>query len=161
MVQPDKCRKRLHVGTIHGGTADNITAKDCEFSVFFRCVPGESVAMWRKAYLEKVAQVQAGMQKIRPETHIETTQVFQLPALKPETDGAAEALVRKISGDNSHNVVAYGTEAGQFQEQGYSAIICGPGSIEQAHQPNEYIEISQLEAGEAFLRRLVDHLSEE
>lgn len=151
----------LHVGTIHGGTADNITAKDCEFSVFFRCVPGESVAMWRKAYLEKVAQVQAGMQKIRPETHIETTQVFQLPALKPETDGAAEALVRKISGDNSHNVVAYGTEAGQFQEQGYSAIICGPGSIEQAHQPNEYIEISQLEAGEAFLRRLVDHLSEE
>jgi acetylornithine deacetylase len=57
-------------------------------------------------------------------------------------------------------VVSYGTEAGQFQREGYSVVVCGPGSIDQAHQPNEFITIEQFEAGEAFLRRLIDTLKE-
>ena len=151
----------LHVGTIHGGTANNIAAKDCEFAVFFRCVPGDSFQMWQTAYLEKVAEVQAHMQMIRPETKIVAEPTFGVAALEPETDGAAENLVRKLTGDNSTNVVSYCTEAGQFQQRGYSTIICGPGSIDQAHQPNEFIEISQLEAGEKFMHRLIDHLCED
>ncbi|MCK4711390.1 MAG: M20/M25/M40 family metallo-hydrolase, partial [Marinosulfonomonas sp.] len=148
----------LHVGTINGGTANNITAKDCEFAVFFRCVPGESFDMWRDAYLEKVAEIEAGMKAIRPEAWIDANPTFGVPALQPETDGAAENLVRQLTGDNSTNVVSYCTEAGQFQQRGHSSIICGPGSIEQAHQPNEFIEISQFEAGEQFMHRLIDHL---
>lgn len=151
----------LHVGIIHGGTANNIAAKDCEFGVFFRPVPGDSVDDWRDAYLAKVAQIEAGMKAIRPEAWIETRSSFEVPALEPEVDGVAENLVRRLTGDNSTNAVSYCTEAGQFQQGGYSAIVCGPGSIEQAHQANEFIEISQLEAGEQFMHRLIDHLCED
>lgn len=80
------------------------------------------------------------------------------PALKPETDGAAETLVRQVTGDNGTHVVSYGTEAGQFQREGYSVVVCGPGSIEQAHQPNEFISVNQLEAGVAFIKDIIEKL---
>ena len=63
-----------------------------------------------------------------------------------------------MTGDNGLHVVSYGTEAGQFQERGYSAVVCGPGNIAQAHQPNEYITVEQLEAGEEFIRRLLEQM---
>ena len=69
--------------------------------------------------------------------------------------GAAEALARRLTGDNAVGVVSYGTEAGQFQEAGYSAIVCGPGDIAQAHQPDEFLEISEFEAGQRFMERLL------
>ena len=75
------------------------------------------------------------------------------------TSTEAEALCRALTGDNAEHVVSYGTEAGLFQNGGYSACICGPGNIEQAHQPDEFIEISQLRAGEAFMDRLIDRLA--
>ncbi|HHB80609.1 MAG TPA: M20/M25/M40 family metallo-hydrolase, partial [Aliiroseovarius sp.] len=81
-----------------------------------------------------------------------------IPGLKPEQAGEAERLARALTGDNATHVVSYGTEAGQFQERGFSAVVCGPGNIEQAHQPNEFITIEQLEAGEAFTHRLIEHL---
>ncbi|MGO4915581.1 acetylornithine deacetylase [Pseudogemmobacter sp. W21_MBD1_M6] len=151
----------VHVGTISGGTAHNITAKDCWFGVDFRCVPGEDMEAWKAAFLARVAEVEAEMQAIRPETGIDTAIRFYVPPLQPEPDGAAEGLVRGITGDNGHHVVSYGTEAGQFQAQDYSAIICGPGDIAQAHQPNEYITIAQFEAGEQFMHRLITHLAED
>ena len=150
----------LHIGMIEGGTANNITAKDCRFVITVRCVPGETLADWKAAYLAKVAQVQAEMQAIVPETWIETEEFYDVPGLVPEPEGEAEALVRQITGDNGTHVVSYGTEAGQFQAQGYSAVICGPGDIAQAHQPNEYITLEQFAAGEAFMHRLLDHLAD-
>ena len=78
-----------------------------------------------------------------------------VPGLKREENGLAEALVRKLTGDNGQHVVSYGTEAGQFQAEGYSSIICGPGDIAQAHQPNEFITVKQFETGEVFLDRLI------
>ena len=151
----------LHVGVIEGGTAHNITARDCAFVMAMRCVPGESLDDWRAAYMGKVAEVEAGMKAIRPETGIEVVEKFNVPALQPEQDGAAETLVRQLTGENGTEVVSYGTEAGQFQQRGYSAIICGPGSIAQAHQPDEFISIEQFQAGEQFMRRLIDHLTKE
>lgn len=148
----------LHVGKVSGGTAHNITAKDCEFMLTFRIVPGESVDYWTKRFEEKVAEVQAQMQAIHPDTGIDIGPAFLVPGLKPEEDGAAEQLVRQLTGDNAVNVVSYGTEAGQFQERGYSAVICGPGDIAQAHQPNEYITVEQFKAGEAFMERLLGTL---
>lgn len=150
----------VHVGEIEGGTAHNITAADCIFGVDFRVVPGENVDDWRAAFLEEVRKLEAEMQAIRPEAHVELTEMFTLPALKPEEAGAAEALGRRLTGDNGVNVVSYGTEAGHFQSRGLSTIVCGPGDIAQAHQPDEYIEVSQFEAGEAFMARLLDHLKE-
>jgi len=148
----------VHVGTIHGGTAHNITAADCVLGLDFRVVPGESLDDWKAAYLAKVAEVQAEMQAIRPEAGIEVDQYFTVPALEPEDGGRAEGLVRQITGDNATHVVSYGTEAGHFQNRGYSALVCGPGDIAQAHQPDEFITVEQLQAGEAFLARIVDTL---
>lgn len=147
-----------HVGVISGGTAHNITAKDCRFGMDFRAVPGETLSDWRDLYLARVKQVEAQMQAVHPSTRIEITEKFEVPALKPETEGEAEMLVRAITGDNGGHVVSYGTEAGQFQERGYSAVVCGPGDIAQAHQPDEYITKAQFEAGHDFMRRLLERL---
>ncbi|MGC6498305.1 MAG: acetylornithine deacetylase [Candidatus Puniceispirillaceae bacterium] len=146
----------VHIGTIEGGTADNITAKDCRFSVDMRVLPDESPERWREIYMEQVAGVVADMKAIHPDTDIEVETTFWVPGLRPEEDGEAERIVRQITGDNGEHVVSYGTEAGQFQERDYSVVICGPGSIAQAHQPNEFIEVAQFNAGAAFLERMLD-----
>lgn len=147
-----------HVGMIKGGTAHNITAKDCHFAMDFRVVPGEDKEAWAAAYLEQVRAVEAQMQAVVPETRIEISERFDVPALQPEMEGNAETLVRQITGDNASHKVSYGTEAGQFQEAGYSAVICGPGDIAQAHQPNEFIEVSQFNAGHGFMKKIITRL---
>jgi acetylornithine deacetylase len=148
----------VHVGRIEGGTAHNITALDCHFVLTFRVVPGESAEAWADRFREKVAEVEAGMQAVRPEAHISLEELFDVPGLVPEAEGEAEQIVRRLTGDNASRVVSYGTEAGHFQNGGYSAVICGPGNIEQAHQPNEFLSVEQFEAGIGFMRRLVDML---
>jgi acetylornithine deacetylase len=146
------------VGQIRGGTAHNITAKDCHFMVDFRVVPNEDQGDWEARLLDKIAEVEAEMKAVHPDAAIRYERYFGIPGLKPESDGVAERLVRTITGDNGTHVVSYGTEAGQFQERGYSALVCGPGDIAQAHQPNEFITVAQLEAGEAFVSRVIDQL---
>lgn len=151
----------LHVGKVSGGTAHNITAKDCHFDISFRIVPGETTEMWEARLREKIAEIEGRMQAIHPDTGIDISLGYGVPPLAPEAGGEAEMLVRTLTGDNATHAVSYATEAGQFQEGGHSAVICGPGDIAQAHQPNEFIEISQLEAGEAFMTRLITHLEQD
>ena len=148
-----------HVGKIHGGTAENITAKDCHFGFGFRVVPGESETDWANRFLAEAARVEAEIKGVHPDAAITCTQTFYVPGLVPETDGAADALVRRLTGDNGTEVVSYGTEAGQFQAEGYSCVVCGPGDIAQAHQPNEYLEVAQFNEGWAFMQRLVKDLA--
>ncbi|MBD3663602.1 acetylornithine deacetylase [Sulfitobacter aestuariivivens] len=147
-----------HVGMISGGTAENITAKHCTFGMGFRVVPGEDKDKWGAAYLKKVAEVEKQMQAVVPETYIRVTPKFDVPGLKPEKDGEAETLVRQFTGDNAAHKVSYGTEAGQFQEAGYSAVICGPGDIGQAHQPDEFVTVAQFNAGHDFMKKLLQRL---
>lgn len=149
----------LHVGMIEGGTAHNITAGDCRFVFEFRVVPGEDIEDWVGRFEAEVAKVEAGMQAIRAETGIALDRYFSIPPLRPEENGAAEALARRLTGDNATRVVSYGTEAGQFQAEGYSAVVCGPGDIAQAHQADEYLDVSEFEAGWAFMQRLVGELT--
>ena len=125
----------------------------------FRCIPSEPVADWRARYLEEVAKIEAAMRETHPEARIDTDIRFDVPGLVPETDGAAEALARRLTGDNATHVVSYATEAGQFQQAGYSAVVVGPGNIAQAHQPNEWLDVSELEAGEAFTDKLIADLA--
>ena len=150
----------LHVGKIRGGTAHNITAKDCSFPSDFRVLPEEDIQDWIDRYTAFAAGVEVEIRAIRPEAAISITAESVVSGCRPEPNGAAETLARALSGDNATNVVSYGTEAGQFQEGGFSTVICGPGSIEQAHQADEYITVAQLAEGEAFVRRLIDHLSQ-
>lgn len=149
----------LHVGMISGGTAHNITAADCRFALEMRVVPGEEIETHVSEFLTEVARVEAGMKAVRPEAGIHLERFFGVPALLPEPEGEAEALIRRLTGGNAVGVVSYGTEAGQFQEAGYSAAICGPGDIAQAHQADEWLAVSEFEAGQRFMERLLEELS--
>jgi len=102
--------------------------------------------------------IEPRMRAIAPATGILIETSSRIPGLRPEQDGAAERLTRRLTGDNGTHVVSYGTEAGLFQGLGWSTVVCGPGDIAQAHQPDEYIEVSELEAGERFLRRVIADL---
>ena len=146
----------LHVGKINGGTASNITAKKCSFTTDIRCLPlddGEKIIEEYEKYAEII---DSKNKEIRPESNIAITRHHWVPGLKPENDGVAESLVRKLTGDNSTGKVSYGTEAGQFQEEGYSTVICGPGSIEQAHQADEFLSRDQLNKGTDFIRSIIN-----
>ena len=145
----------LHVGMISGGTAHNITAADCRFAVEMRVVPGEDVEAHARTFEAEAARMDAQLKAQRPEAGVHLERFFGVPALVPEADGEAEAIARRLTGDNATGVVSYGTEAGQFQEAGYSAIVCGPGDIAQAHQPDEYLEVSEFQAGQRFMERLL------
>lgn len=147
-----------HVGQITGGTAHNITAKSCDFGLSVRIVPGDDPAALEAAYKAEVAELRAQMRAVHPDADIVLGRFFDVPPLAPETDGSAEALVRRLTGDNCTHVVSYATEAGQFQAAGYSVVVCGPGDIAQAHQPDEFIEISEMQAGARFMRRLIETL---
>jgi acetylornithine deacetylase len=149
----------LHVGTIQGGTANNITAADCKFALELRVVPGESMLDWAQKVQSEAARISAAITAVRPEASVLLTRFFDVPPLQPESAGLAEALACKITGSNSTGVVSYGTEAGQFQAAGYSSIICGPGHIAQAHQPDEFLDISEFEAGHRFMQGLLQELS--
>jgi acetylornithine deacetylase len=151
----------VHCGMISGGTAFNIVAKACSFSTDIRAIPGEDPRAFEDVYRAHVAtHVVPAMRAIQPATGIEIERIFFNPALAPENDGAAEALCRRLTGDNGTHTVPFGSEAGFFQGADWSTVICGPGDIAQAHQPDEYIEITEMERGEAFIRRLIEHLSQ-
>ena len=149
----------VHVGTIRGGTAQNIVPLDCAFTWEYRLLPGADPDEIR-ARFERFAEetVLPRMHAVDPGTAIATEVRAQVPGLVPEEGSPAEAIVMALARTNRTEVVAYGTEAGQFQEVGIPTVICGPGSIMQAHQPNEYIELSQVRACEAFMRRLLDEV---
>jgi acetylornithine deacetylase len=149
----------LHTGLIAGGTAENITAGDCHFSFEYRLVPDESASDWLARFRAECARVEAAMQKIAPHSGIDLDVYFTLNGLAPETAGTAEALTRRLTGDNGTHVVSYGTEAGHFQAAGYSCVVCGPGDIAQAHQVDEYLEVSEFQAGHAFMERLLAGLT--
>nr|WP_298412900.1 acetylornithine deacetylase [uncultured Halomonas sp.] len=150
----------LHVGKIQGGTAINIMARECQFDWEIRHLPqdgfDEVVARFNDFAegLERELKQRAPQVSIRTEKLIET-----VPALADRDNREALSLCHALLGERDSEAVAYATEGGQFQRAGLSTVICGPGSIAQAHQPDEYIEISQLEAGGDFMRRLGDYLS--
>ncbi|PCJ85109.1 MAG: acetylornithine deacetylase [Hyphomicrobiales bacterium] len=146
----------LHCGQIEGGTAHNITAKDCWFVTDIRAIAGETPQQYFEQYKTYIKDViEPEMQRIQPGTGIDIEILSEVPGLEPEIEGAAEQIARSITGDNGVHVVSYGTEAGQFQGGGFSAVVCGPGSIEQAHQPDEYLFLSELEAGTRFIQQII------
>lgn len=148
----------LHAGMIAGGTAHNITAGDCRVSVEMRVVPGETVAEWEARFLAELDRIGAAMRAVHPRAGVTVEPYFSLPTFVPERDGTAEALARRLTGDNGSHTVSYGTEASHFQAAGFSTVVCGPGDIDQAHKADEFIAISEMEAGERFMRRLLDDL---
>ncbi|MDB5361544.1 MAG: acetylornithine deacetylase [Rhodospirillales bacterium] len=145
----------FNVGEIQGGTAHNIVARDCRIVWQYRLMPGDhghDIAERLERFVSD--DLLPRMRAIHPGAAVVTEHDIDLPGLMPEPNGEAEALVRALTGANGTGVVSFGTEAGLFQQAGMSAVVCGPGSIEQAHKPDEYISLDQYAQGGQFLDRL-------
>lgn len=150
----------LTIGVINGGTAGNILARECVFLFDLRTPAGQDPMALLADFLAAAEAMDREIKARAPEGGVRVERRSLTPAFAPEENGAAEAFARRLAGDNGPPRVApYAAEAGQFQSAGFSTVICGPGSIDQAHQPDEYVEISQMQRGAAFMRRLIEDLA--
>jgi acetylornithine deacetylase len=146
----------IHVGTIHGGTALNIVARDCRFEFEIRDLPGDDAEAVR-AEIERFAQgLLPEMQAVSRETGIAFDELNVTPALSTAPDAEITQLAQALSGANATGKVSYTTEGGLYQHAGIPTVICGPGSIEQAHRPDEFVALDQVKQCEAFMHRLLE-----
>lgn len=146
----------LQTGTIQGGIAINTIPDLCEFNFEFRNLPGtnsQEIIEKIKEYAEHTLLTQ--MRSEHENSNIEFTPIASAPPLNAQEESAITQLVRDLTQDQKIRKVAYGTEAGLFEELGIPSIVCGPGNIEQAHKPNEFVPLEQLQLCEDFIRRLV------
>ena len=148
----------ISIGEVHGGTASNILARQCKFLFDLRCPPGHDPAAIIEPFMKAAEQADERLRARYPEAGVKVTRLTNVPPLAPRPDSAAESLVRQLTGDNALRAVPYATEAGQFDEAGIPAVVCGPGSIDQAHTPNEFVAKTELVKGveifNAFLKQL-------
>ncbi len=149
----------LHVGVIEGGTALNIVPNACNFRFEIRNLL-EDDPMALMARLEAKADEIAGANRARfPSAGIEITLSNEYPGLNTAPDAEIVTFVKSLTGANDHMKVAFGTEGGLFSERlGLPAVVCGPGSMDQGHKPDEFIAGGQLAACDAFLGRLVERV---
>jgi acetylornithine deacetylase len=149
----------IHTGTIRGGTVLNIVPKHCVFEFEFRNLPNEEPA----GLLAEVrdfaeTRILPEMRSVDPASGVAFEEMTSFPAFTIGADAEVTQLVLSLTGANDTGKVSFGTEAGLFQQTGIPTVICGPGSIEQAHKPDEFIAIEQVQLCEDFLRRLMDRL---
>jgi acetylornithine deacetylase len=149
----------ITIGLLEGGTAVNILARQCSFTFDIRFEAGDDPRQYEDKLRTLVEAADARIKARAPEGGAVLIPRSLSPAMMPEDNGAAEALARALTGDNTLRAVAYATEGGIFQGGGLSTVICGPGSISQAHQPDEWVEVEQIESCVAFLERLVQRMS--
>jgi acetylornithine deacetylase len=148
------------VGTIEGGTAHNIVPKTCEFQWQVRSLPSaapEQAPLGLAAFAK--ASLLPRMRRVAKEAGIETETRGSVPAFVASTDSAAVALALELTGTDEAYAVSYTTEAGLFEQAGFPSVICGPGNIADAHAPDEFVPIAQLESCLSFLSGLADKLS--
>lgn len=151
----------IMTGIIHGGTNLNIVPNHCWFDFEIRDLPQddpERLLEEIKTYARTVLKPQ--MHAIDKNTGIEFEAVSLRPSLDTRPEEDVVTFVKSLVGKNSHGKVAFGTEAALFQRQGgIPTVVCGPGSIEQAHKPDEYVSLEQVGQCELFMRRLADRLA--
>ncbi|HMS93697.1 MAG TPA: acetylornithine deacetylase [Tabrizicola sp.] len=150
----------FHVGIINGGTASNITARDCRFVSDWRLLPEFNEDVMWKTYESFVESVEARIRKIADSARVDVVKGAFTPPLNPTGTADGFGQLSRVLGNGISDVVSYGTEAGHFQRSGYNTVICGPGSIEQAHQENEFIEVSELTLCAGFVADLAEMLSQ-
>ncbi|MFF8801351.1 MULTISPECIES: acetylornithine deacetylase [unclassified Methylobacterium] len=150
----------VHVGVIQGGTARNILPKRCTFQWEFRGLPDLDMAEIPALFAAACERVTRDrLNRYGAYGRIETIEEVAVPGLAPDPGSEAERLALRLAGRNATITVPYATEAGRFRSAGIPTVVCGPGSIDQAHQPDEFITLDELARGEAFMRRLVEAYS--
>jgi acetylornithine deacetylase len=148
----------VHTGVIHGGTALNIVPRDCWFDFEIRHLPFDDPNRFFADVEAFAARMVPDMHVVAADTFIEFDALSALPGLETHGDSILARLGSECSATREFGKVSFGSEASLFHEAGVPALICGPGHIAQAHQPNEWVSVDQLARCEAFLRRLADRL---
>lgn len=147
----------INVGKIVGGQAMNIVAGRCTVEWEFRPLPStdaDALGARIRGFVDN--ELRPALKKKHEAADVELVQLAGGPGLAPEPNSIAEALARRLTGANRSGTVAYGTEGGHFQRAGISAVVCGPGDIEQAHKPDEFVALDQLAQCAVFLGKLKD-----
>lgn len=151
----------VHVGRIQGGTAHNITARDCELLFEVRALPGVQAASIVDEVRDFCAARVAGMRRIHPEADIVVEELVDAPGLDERGNGGLARTMMPLCRCHAPGRVSFGTEAGILQGARIPTVVCGPGDIAVAHQADEWIEPGQLDACLGFLDALAERLSNE
>ncbi|MEQ1773687.1 MAG: acetylornithine deacetylase [Burkholderiales bacterium] len=152
----DVAHTTVHTGVLRGGTALNIVPHECSFDFEFRYLPGDDPEKLFEEFKSYVAKtLEPEMQAVFKDAGFDIQLMSQIPAMDNSAETEVVALVQGLSGNSETGKVSYGTEGSQFQHAGIPTVICGPGSIEQAHKPNEFVSLEQIAQSEAFLRGLM------
>ncbi|EWY38896.1 acetylornithine deacetylase [Skermanella stibiiresistens SB22] len=151
----------IHTGVIQGGEALNIVPDLCVFDAEIRVIPqddAESLFAEIESYVDRILIPE--MRAVDPAAGFDWEEIFAFPGLDTDPEAEVVRLAKSCAERNDHEKVAYGTEGGLFQQMGgIPTVIVGPGSIEQAHKPDEFITVDQIGRCERFMRRLLDQLT--
>ncbi len=150
----------VHTGLIQGGTQLNIIPGACDFEFEFRNLPQDDPeALLAEVQRFAHEEIEPAMKAIDPRTGFSWESVSAFPGLDTPADAEVTNLAKALSGSNDTGKVSFGTEAGLFQGGDLPAVVCGPGSIEQAHKPDEYVSLEQIALCELFMDRLTDRVA--
>ncbi|RLQ89364.1 acetylornithine deacetylase [Notoacmeibacter ruber] len=151
-----KTRPTLNVGLVDGGTANNIIAGSCTFTIGLRYLRDEDLRAVETRMLSILEAADAKLKSVDAKLGVSWSSYF-IPSLDPEKDTSAETRLKHLLGVNQSITVPFATEAGQFQEVGWSTVVLGPGHIDQAHTVDEFIEVSQLESAMEAIETIIAH----
>ncbi len=144
----------ISVGQFHGGIADNVVPRDAEFRYEFRDLPTADAARLQAQVVAHARGLEPAMKQVAPEAGFRFETLCEVPSFLGSRDDAITRLAQRLSGEPGTTLVAFGTEAGLFKNAGIPTVVCGPGSILQAHQPDEYVSLAQLARCETFMKQL-------
>jgi len=142
------------VGQFHGGIADNVVPRDAEFRYEFRDLPTADAKRMQDEVVSYAGSLEASMKKVAPDAGFRFETICEIPSFLGAADDPVTQLAQRLAGEERTTLVAFGTEAGLFKNAGIPTVVCGPGSIEQAHQPDEFVSLEQLARCELFMERL-------
>ena len=142
------------VGQFHGGIADNVVPRDAEFRYEFRNLPTANAAQMQAEVVAYAQALEPAMKTVAPAAGFSFETICEIPSFLGSKDDAVTRLAQELTGEKGTTLVAFGTEAGLFKNAGIPTVVCGPGSINQAHQPDEYVSLDQLARCEAFMQGL-------
>lgn len=151
----------IHIGKIDGGIAPNVIAQECSFYWDVRTIPGDTPQGVLEQFKVYCDELETERRKVFPGFAISTEADHPaVPGLDTAADQSVVSLVKELADRDDLGAVSYAAEAGQFADEGFEAVICGPGDIAQAHRANEFVHKVQLEEGVAFMYRLIKKFSE-
>jgi acetylornithine deacetylase len=144
------------VGQFHGGIADNVVPRDAEFRYEFRDLPTADARAMQAQVVAYARSLEPAMRQVAPETGFRFDTICEVPSFLGSLQDGVTRLAMRLAGEQRTTLVGFGTEAGLFKQAGIRTVVCGPGSIVQAHQPDEYVSLEQLARCQAFMEGLAE-----